>query len=105
VLYVSAEESRQQVRARAERLGAAVPGVWLASYLCLLNVLVHIDDVRPDVVVIDSIQTMHDPELGSAPGTVSQVRDCANRLVAEAKGRGVAVILARHQTQHGESSG
>src|SRR5205814_3381098 len=69
------------------------------------NVLMHLDDVRPDVVVIDSIQTMHDPELGSAPGTVSQVRDCANRLVAEAKTRGLAVILVGHVTKDGSLAG
>jgi DNA repair protein RadA/Sms len=105
VLYVSAEESRQQVRARAERLGAAVPGVWLAADTCLPNVVVHLDEVRPDVVVVDSIQTMHDPELGSAPGTVSQVRDCAHRLVAEAKARAIAVILVGHVTKDGALAG
>ena len=76
-LYVTAEESAQQVRLRAERLGALPPHLWLVSDTALPHVLDHIDAVAPDVVAIDSIQTVFDPDLSSAPGSVAQVRECA----------------------------
>src|SRR5436190_7496316 len=101
VLYVSAEESSQQVRVRAERLGALADGVWLATETDLAHIVAQIDAVAPDLVVVDSIQTVHDAELGSAPGSIVQVRECAYRLVREAKGRGVAVVLVGHVTKEG----
>src|SRR5262249_16827259 len=67
VLYVSAEESREQVRLRAGRLGALAPRLWLASETDLGHVVAQLDRVQPGVVVVDSIQTVHDPALGSAP--------------------------------------
>ncbi len=79
--------------------------MWLAAETSLPHVIAHLDQVRPDVAVIDSIQAVHDPELGSAPGTVGQVRDCAQRLVAEAKARGVAVVLVGHVTKDGAFAG
>ncbi|MEY2432626.1 MAG: hypothetical protein QOC92_2351 [Acidimicrobiaceae bacterium] len=105
VLYVSAEESSQQVRLRAERLDALAPRLWLASETNLPHVVAHLDAVRPDVVIIDSIQTVHDPELGSAPGSVVQVRECAHRLVREAKQRGIAMVLVGHVTKDGGLAG
>jgi DNA repair protein RadA/Sms len=104
-LYVSAEESRFQVRSRAERVGALAPSVWLASETALPNVLAHVDQVEPDVLVVDSIQTVYAPELGSAPGTVGQVRECAGRLVAETKRRGLTTILVGHVTKDGSLAG
>src|SRR5207244_1845710 len=74
-LLVSAEESRQQVRLRAERLGALPASLWLVGETVLPSVIAHIEQVAPDVCVIDSIQTLHDPELGAAPGSVTQVRE------------------------------
>jgi DNA repair protein RadA/Sms len=105
VLYVSAEESSQQVRLRAERLDAIAPPLWLASETALPHLIAHLDAVRPDVVIVDSIQSVHDPELGSAPGSVVQVRECAHRLVRQAKGRGVAVVLVGHVTKDGGLAG
>ena len=105
VLYVSAEESSQQVRLRAERLDALAPRLWLAAETNLPHIVSHFDAVRPDVVIVDSIQTVHDPELGSAPGSVVQVRECAHRLVREAKERGVAVVLVGHVTKDGGLAG
>ncbi|MEO7556040.1 MAG: DNA repair protein RadA, partial [Acidimicrobiales bacterium] len=104
-LYVSAEESAQQVRLRAERLGPLTPLLWLASETSLPHIVAHLDQVQPEVVVIDSIQTVHDPELGSAPGTVAQVRECAHRLVREAKARGIVVLLVGHFTKDGAFAG
>src|SRR5580765_810516 len=105
VLYVSAEESSQQVRLRAERLGAVVPNVWLASETDLTHVIAQLDAVRPDVVIVDSIQTVHEPLLGSAPGSVVQVRECAHRLVREAKTRATAMVLVGHVTKDGGLAG
>ncbi len=86
-LYVTAEESAQQVRLRASRLNALSPQLWLLPEMSLPHIISAIDSVKPDLVVVDSIQTVADPELGSTPGSVVQVRGCAHRLVQEAKRR------------------
>jgi len=104
-LLVSAEESAQQVRLRAERLGALLPGLWLLSDTSLPNVLRAIADLEPDVVVVDSIQTVLDPELGSTAGTVTQVRDCASQLLSVAKTSAVATVLVGHVTKDGTLAG
>ena len=104
-LYVSAEESAQQVRLRAERLDAVRPDLWLLPETSLPHIVRAIDEVQPQLVVIDSIQTVADPELGSAPGSVVQVRGCAHRLVGEAKRRGLPVLLVGHVTKDGGLAG
>ena len=104
-LYVSAEEGEHQVRGRAQRLGALEPDLWLLAETVLPNVVAALDTVRPDLVVIDSIQTVVDPELGSAPGSVVQVRECAHRLVQEARRRQMAVLLVGHVTKDGTLAG
>ena len=105
VLYVSAEESTQQVRMRAERLGALTPSLYLAAETALPHILGFLDELSPELVVVDSIQTVFDPELGSAPGSVGQVRECAARLVGEAKRRGLATVLVGHVTKEGGLAG
>jgi DNA repair protein RadA/Sms len=104
-LYVTAEESARQVALRAERLGVSAPALWLVAETSLPHILGHIEDLAPAVVVVDSIQTVHDPDMGSAPGSVGQVRGCAQRLVAEAKARGVSVVLVGHVTKEGGLAG
>src|SRR5215207_889888 len=104
-LYVSAEEGEHQVRGRAERLGALHPELWLLAETVLPHIVAALDAVRPDVVVIDSVQTVLDPELASAPGSVVQVRECAHRLVQEARARGTAVVLVGHVTKDGALAG
>lgn len=104
-LYICAEESAQQVRLRAERLHAIRPDLWLLAETSLPHVISAIDEVRPSLVVVDSIQTIADPELGSAPGSVGQVRSCAHRLVVEAKRRDVPVVLVGHVTKDGGIAG
>jgi DNA repair protein RadA/Sms len=104
-LYVSAEESAQQVRQRAERLGAVRNDLWLLAETSLPNILASIEELRPQLVVIDSVQTIADPELGSAPGSVTQVRGCAHRLVQEAKQRDMSVVLVGHVTKEGSLAG
>ncbi|MFZ9629481.1 MAG: DNA repair protein RadA [Ilumatobacteraceae bacterium] len=104
-LYVSAEESEQQVRLRAERLGALRPELWLLAETALPHIVDAIDRVQPSLVVVDSVQTVFDPDLGSAPGSVTQVRDCAHRLVGLAKQRGIPVLLVGHVTKDGTLAG
>ena len=104
-LYVSGEESAQQVRLRAERLGAVGPNLWLLAETSLPHVLASLDTVQPHLVIIDSIQSVADPDLASPPGSVVQVRGCTHRLVAEAKSRGVPMVLVGHVTKDGGLAG
>jgi DNA repair protein RadA/Sms len=104
-LYVSGEESAQQVRLRAERLGAVGPNLWLLAETSLPHVVATLDTVRPHLVIIDSIQSVADPDLGPAPGSVVQVRGCTHRLVTEAKLRGIPMILVGHVTKDGALAG
>ena len=104
-LYISAEESAQQVRLRAERLSAVQPELWLLPETSLPHILAAIDTVQPDLVVVDSIQAIADPVLPSAPGSVVQVRGCAHRLVAEAKRRGLPIVMVGHVTKEGGLAG
>jgi DNA repair protein RadA/Sms len=104
-LYVSGEESAQQVRLRAERLGALGPNLWLLAETSLPHVIAALDTVQPHLVIIDSIQSVADPDLGSAPGSVVQVRGCTHRLVAEAKRRGLPMVLVGHVTKDGGLAG
>jgi DNA repair protein RadA/Sms len=104
-LYVTAEESAQQVHMRAERLNAIKPDLWLVAEMSLNNIIKSIDQVEPQLVIIDSIQAIADPLLNSAPGSVSQVRGCAHRLVQEAKARDLPIILVGHVTKDGGLAG
>jgi DNA repair protein RadA/Sms len=104
-LYVTAEESAHQVRLRAERLSAVRPDLWLLAETALPHVIAAIDQTEPSIVVIDSIQTVHDPALGSSPGSVVQVRGCAHQLVAIAKQRNLPIVLVGHVTKEGSLAG
>jgi DNA repair protein RadA/Sms len=104
-LLVTAEESAQQVRLRADRLGTLAPELYLVSETAIPYVLAHVDALAPDVLVVDSIQTVFDPDLGSAPGSVAQVRESAHRLVREAKERAMATVLVGHVTKDGGLAG
>jgi DNA repair protein RadA/Sms len=105
VLYLSGEESAQQVRLRAERLGALHPMLWLATEISLPQVLGAIASVEPDLVIVDSVQTLLNPDLASTPGSVAQVRECTHRLVQEAKRTGCAIVLVGHVTKEGALAG
>ena len=104
-LYVSAEESAAQVRDRARRLSALDGGLWLLSETQLPGIVAALDELGPGLVVIDSIQTVADPELESSPGSMVQVRESAHRLVQEAKQRDAAVVLIGHVTKEGGLAG
>ena len=104
-LYISGEESAAQVRMRAQRLGLADAPVKLATETNLRDILTTLESERPDLVVIDSIQTMWADNVESAPGSVSQVRAAAHELTSFAKRRGVSVILVGHVTKDGQIAG
>ncbi len=105
VLYVSAEESAAQVKLRADRLGIAGDGLLLWAENDLTSVQAALDDVKPHALIVDSIQTVFLPDLESAPGSVAQVRECAARLMTQAKGRGLATFLVGHVTKDGAIAG
>ena len=104
-LYVSAEESPEQVKGRAERLGCAPPEAGSpARRRCAVS-SPRSSSVAPELVVVDSIQTIADERVSSSPGSTTQVRTCAQQLVVEAKRRGVAVVLVGHVTKDGTLAG
>jgi DNA repair protein RadA/Sms len=105
VLYVSAEESAAQVKMRADRLGIAGDGLLLWAETDLTAVQAALDDVKPQALIVDSIQTVFLPDLESAPGSVAQVRECGARLMTQAKGRGLATFLVGHVTKEGALAG
>jgi DNA repair protein RadA/Sms len=105
VLYVSAEESVAQVRMRADRLGIAGDGLLLWAENDLAAVEAQLDEIKPQALVIDSIQTVFLPGLESAPGSVAQVRECGGRLMTLAKSRGLATFLVGHVTKDGALAG
>ncbi|MDX8405791.1 MAG: DNA repair protein RadA [Mariprofundus sp.] len=105
VLYITGEESIQQVNLRGQRIAAMHARLQLASACELEPMLATIDKMRPSVVIIDSIQTTVSNRLTSAPGTVSQVRDCSAALIRQAKSIGHALILVGHVTKDGALAG
>jgi DNA repair protein RadA/Sms len=104
-LVVSAEESAAQVGRRAARLGLDSPDLWLAAESTVAGVAQAVDRVGADVVVVDSIQTVWDPDLESVPGSVTQVRGCAHALSLLARRSGAAVVLVGHVTKDGALAG
>jgi DNA repair protein RadA/Sms len=105
VIYASGEEASAQVRMRAERLGLAKAPVKLAAETNLRNILTTLEAERPQLVIIDSIQTMWADNVESAPGSVSQVRAAAHELTSFAKRTGMAVVLVGHVTKEGQIAG
>mgnify|MGYP001333986239 CR=1 FL=1 len=105
VLYVTAEESAQQVKLRAERVGAGIDHLYVLSETNIDAVIAAAEQLGPVVVIVDSIQTVFTPEISSAAGSVSQVRECTSRLVAYAKPRDVAIFIVGHVTKEGSIAG
>ncbi len=104
-LYISGEEAGAQIRMRAQRLGLADAPVQLATETSLRDILTTLEAERPDIAVIDSIQTMWADNVESAPGSVAQVRAAAHELTSFAKRKGVAVVLVGHVTKEGQIAG
>ena len=105
VLYISGEEASAQVRMRAQRLGLGSANVQLGADTNLRNILTTMETEKPDLVIIDSIQTMWADTVESAPGSVSQVRSAAHELTTFAKRKGASVILVGHVTKEGQIAG
>ena len=105
VIYVSGEESAEQVALRARRLGLDATGVGLLAEIQLERILATLEAARPEVAVIDSIQTLWSDTLQSAPGSVAQVRECAAQLTRHAKKAGTALFIVGHVTKEGAIAG
>jgi DNA repair protein RadA/Sms len=105
VLYASAEESPAQVRLRAERTGALHDELYLASETDLATILGHIDEVRPQLVIVDSVQTVASSLIDGAAGQPSQVREVASTLIRVAKERDLPIIIVGHVTKDGQVAG
>jgi DNA repair protein RadA/Sms len=105
VLYVSGEESAPQIKNRSQRLGVSAEQVYLLTETDVDLIVDHIHELQPQLVVVDSIQTISAAELSSAAGNISQVRESAARLTEVAKGEGVPVFLVGHVTKEGSIAG
>lgn len=105
ILYVSGEESPEQTKMRAERLGATSPNLFIVSETNLENIIEDIEKIQPKVAVIDSIQTIYRSELASAPGSVGQVRECGAELLRLSKSKNIAIFLIGHVTKEGAIAG
>ena len=105
VLYVSGEESDRQIRMRADRLGLKNERCYLLTETNLNSILTYATDIRPDLVVIDSIQTLFSGNIESSPGSISQVRECTAQLLRYAKQTGTPVFLIGHITKDGAIAG
>ncbi|MCW8892704.1 MAG: DNA repair protein RadA [Deltaproteobacteria bacterium] len=104
-LYVTAEESARQVKMRADRLGITTDNLYLLAETSLEQIKLRIKELQPAFLVIDSIQTIFTNSLDSAPGSVSQVRECAGQLMIQAKGDGLPTFLVGHVTKDGAIAG
>lgn len=105
VLYVSGEESMQQIKIRAERIGKFSDSLEILSETNLDTISAVIEKKKPSIVIIDSIQTMYNEEVGSAPGSVSQVRESTGVLMKIAKGMGISIFIVGHVTKEGVVAG
>jgi DNA repair protein RadA/Sms len=105
ILYVSGEESVQQLRLRGSRMGVSAAGLFILTETSLEKIITHVQRLKPKALVVDSIQTMYTSALESAPGSVSQVRETAGRFMMLAKGSGIPVFLVGHVTKDGSIAG
>jgi len=105
VLYVSGEESAAQIRMRAERIEAMAKNLFLAAETDLATVLGHVDQTQPDLVIVDSVQTIASNEVEGAAGNVSQIREAAASLIQLAKTRSISILLVGHVTKDGSIAG
>ncbi|KAB8127743.1 DNA repair protein RadA [Gracilibacillus oryzae] len=105
VLYISGEESTRQTKLRADRLGIAADQLFVLSETNLVDIANQIDTLKPSFVVIDSIQTVYKDEVTSAPGSVSQVRECTSELMRIAKQNNIPIFIVGHVTKEGSIAG
>ncbi len=105
ILYISGEESVRQIKLRADRLGVHCANLYVVSETNVDVITATIEQSHPDIVMIDSIQTMNLPQLSSSPGSVSQVRECTSRLLSVAKSLDIPTILVGHVNKDGAIAG
>jgi len=105
VLYVCGEESVEQTSLRAKRLGIEAESLYLLNETMFGHVKLHVDRLKPDILIIDSIQILYKPELPSAPGSIAQLRDIAAECMMLSKGNGISTFLIGHVTKTGEIAG
>ena len=105
ILYVSAEESASQLKLRANRLGIKAENLYIYPQTNLESIRAQIDELQPDMVVIDSIQAIYSQTISSSAGSVSQIRECCNILMQIAKNRGITTIVIGHVTKDGNIAG
>ena len=105
VLYVSGEESERQLKMRAERLGVKGGGIFVLAETEISEILIAAQELKPDILIIDSIQTLYNPEQSSSPGSVGQVKDCTMSLMRLSKSTGITVFLVGHVNKEGAIAG
>ena len=105
VLYVSGEESERQLKLRAVRLGVASEQLYVLSETCLSDIVEAVDEVKPDILIVDSIQTLYNEANESSPGSVSQVKDCTMTMMQLSKSRGITVFVVGHINKDGAIAG
>lgn len=105
VLYASGEESEEQIKIRGDRLGVKTDNLYIVSETNMDVIAKYVEDMQPVFVIIDSIQTMYKDTVSSAPGSVSQVRECSNELMRIGKNSGIPLFIVAHVTKQGELAG
>jgi DNA repair protein RadA/Sms len=104
-LYISGEESEEQIKLRAERIGAKENDCYLLTETNIQNILHHSKELKPHIIIVDSVQTIHTATIESAPGSISQIRECTAELLRYSKTTGIPVILIGHITKDGAIAG
>lgn len=105
VLYVSGEESERQIKLRAERLKVRGEGLYLLAETNLENIMESVEELKPNILIVDSIQTLYNGDLTTSPGSVGQVKDCTLALMNIAKGMGITVFVIGHVNKEGSIAG
>ncbi len=105
ILYVSGEESKRQLKLRAERLGVNADLLYVLAETDLNEIVAAVEDIKPDVLIIDSVQTMYNPELTASPGSVTQVKDCTMAIMQLAKSSNITAFIVGHVNKEGAIAG
>ncbi len=105
ILYISGEESIQQIKLRADRLGLSNDNCFILTEIQIENIFIQIQNINPDLIIIDSVQTLQTEDIESSPGSVSQVRECTSRLLKISKETSIPIILIGHITKDGSLAG
>ena len=105
VLYVSGEESGSQIKLRAKRLGVFPDNLYILIETNIDKILGQVESLKPDIVIVDSIQTVYDDRVGTSAGSISQVKECAARFIITAKNAGISIILVSHVNKEGNIAG